>query len=165
MVQWFMVSNNYNSAKAVKKSRSGLTLDKSVKFDHRGINSVLFTILCASFIVGAVLGGLGLNALTKHDCFEMVAAANQQVDLVIGADETLTEYVEPGVKCVSFGKDITKDVKITYLYREDITHDTKEVSAIDTSVEGIYYVVYTSSNFKYKNVQLIRNVIVLRAED
>ncbi len=150
---------------AVKTSKSGLSLGKAVKFDRNGLSTKLLIILCVCFLVGAVLGGGGLYLLTKNDSFEMVAAANQEVDLVIGGEEKLDHYVELGVKCVAFNKDITDDVKITYLYREDITHDTKEVDTVDPNTAGIYYVVYTSSNFKYRNVQLVRNVIVLGAEE
>ena len=158
------MAGNYSSAKAVRTSKSAPKIG-GFRFDGRGMSLGLLLVCVACLAAGVLLGGFGFHILTKNDCFEMIAAAGEEVDITIDGSENLTTYKDPGVKCVSFGKDISADVKIKYLYREDISQDTREVAAIDLTVAGIYYVVYTSSNFKYKNVQLVRNVIVLRVED
>ena len=158
------VSNN--NAKAVKVSKT-VNIGKSVKFDRSGITSKLLILLVACLVLGIALGGFTFYKLTQNDCFEMLPCSTQKIDMVIGGEDGLTNYEDPGVKCISFGKDITSKVKIKYLYREDINQDTEVVDKIDPNRGGIYYVVYTVSNFKYKKVQLVRNVtvIVFRTED
>ena len=160
-----MAGNNSN-AKAVRTSKTTPKIS-GVKFDGKGMSLGMFLACFACLAAGVLLGGFGFHVLTKNDCFEMVAVAGEDVDITIGGDENPTEYHELGAKCVSFGKDLSNEVKIKYLYREDITQDTREVDMIDPTVAGIYYVVYTSTNFKYKKVQLVRNVnvIVPRVED
>ena len=146
-------------------SKKPAPLNQPVKIKRSAFNSKLWAIFCTSFVVGAVLGILSLYMLTRHDCFTMMATADRKIDLVIGADEAMTDYVELGVNCVAFGKNISAKVNIAYFYREDITHDPKPVAAIDPNIDGVYYVVYTTDHWRYKNVQLIRNVFVCRKEN
>lgn len=121
-------------------------------------STVIIMVSVACFILGILIGVFILHALTKDDCFEV----NGQADIELVSGDV---YEELGVKCISFNQDVTETVRIQYFYREDMSYDTCEVDKIDTTIDGIYYVVYTSSNFKYRAVQLIRNVIVLRTED
>lgn len=161
------MAGNYNNAKAVRTSSSKPNVNlKGVRVDTRGMSLTVVLVCFACLAVGVLLGGFGLHALTKDDCFEMnTLSGYTDADIEIGGESNITDYLELGVTCVSFGKDISADVKIEYLYREDISHEPQKVTAIDPDTAGIYYVIYTTSNFKYKNVQLIRNVIVYRTED
>ena len=135
-----------------------------IKFETRGIPSAVFVVILAFLIIGILAGGFGFHAITKNDCFVM-NAVDGKINLEIGGDGNLTDYTELGVKCISFGKDVSNTVQIKYLYREELTQDTQEVDTIANDIAGTYYVVYTSSNFKYKTVQLVRTVKVIRTED
>ena len=73
------------------------------------------------------------------------------------------EYQEPEATCIFFGKE--NDVTISYSYREDISYDPIDVETVDTSISGFYYVTYTNSTFKYKNVVLIRTIQVMEVEN
>ena len=42
---------------------------------------------------------------------------------------------------------------------------TIDVETVDTSISGFYYVTYTNSTFKYKNVVLIRTIQVMEVEN
>lgn len=148
----------YRNTKAVRTVKPKLQLSK-MKIDTKGVSSRLLLITLAFFIIGILAGGFGLHFLTQNDCFEMVSVAGS-TDIEIGGESNPDTYQELGVKCIAFGKDVSDTVIIKYLYREDISHDPREVTSIDASVEGFYYVVYTSSNLKYRTVKLIRNVIV-----
>lgn len=154
-----------NSAKAVRVARPTIKIDKSVRISRNGMSSAMFITLIAFLIAGVFLGGFSMYSLTKNDCFELLPATNQEIDLVIGAEEDFKDYDEFWVKCVAFGKDVSASVEVKFYYREDINHDPQIVEKINPEIAGDYYVVYTSSNFKYKNVQLIRNVQVVRAEE
>jgi len=134
------------------------------KIDTRGVPSAVFIVVLACLILGILVGGFGLYAVTKNDCFE-INTLSGNVDLEIGSEGNPATYEELGVKCVSFGKDVSASVQIKYLYREELSQNTQEVDSIADDIAGIYYVVYTSSNFKYKTVQLVRTVKVIRAVD
>lgn len=134
------------------------------KIDTRGVSSAVFIVVLACLILGILAGGFGLYAVTKNDGFEMIALADK-IDYEIGGEGNPGTYEELGVKCVAFGKDANDSVQIKYLYREELTKETQEVDTIAEDVAGIYYVVYTSTNFKYKTVQLVRTVKVIRTED
>lgn len=158
-------NNRVKSAKAVKVNKPKLKFDGlKVKTTGRTISSGVAILVLSCLLVGVLVGVFCFQKLTENDCFEMVMV-DGQTDIEIGGEGNPNTYQELGVKCVAFGQDVVNSVKIRYLYREDITHDVQEVDTINPSVDGIYYVVYTSTNIKYQTVQLVRNVIVLRVED
>lgn len=162
---------DYDRMKATKVSKKkydgGFEVSRSTKtkakrtLSKAGI-SIVAVILC--LIIG-VAGGFFVSKFAfKNDTFEMVTYANGSVDIYIGSDEDQTTYTELGVKCIAFGKDISSDCKVTYYYRSDLTESEVEVDAVDESVAGIYYAVYTCPNIKFSTVKLIRNIIVLGEE-
>lgn len=167
------MSNLDNAKATVVKRNSGKQKSKSkkskVSVDKGQLKHFLKKpiVLCAIFflIVGLIGGYFAVNSLTKNDCFVMNAYFDGEVDIVIGSNTENETYIEQGVKCVSFNKDISSDVKIEYYYRKDLAEDYKLVTKVDENEAGIYYVVYTINNIKYKNVKLIRNVIVTKGED
>lgn len=155
-------SSNNNPGKNVKKVRMGIIL----------------TFVLIFLVIGAVGGFFGTRILTKNDVYEMVCFENGKVDVVIGTheDADYTQYIEKGVKCVSFGKeysfndnpsenDPSKECTVTYYYRNDLSNDPVKVDKVDPLVEGMYYAVYTTPSKKYSTVKFIRNITVLRSED
>ncbi|MCQ2382097.1 MAG: hypothetical protein MJ054_02220 [Clostridia bacterium] len=154
-----------SSARSYTVRKSKPTINKSVKIPPRNISSGLFLVVLIFLVFGVCIGGFTVKRIIKDDKFEMIPQANGQVDVEIGGEDGQMSYEELGAVCVSFGKNKSESVKINYLYREDIANDVVEVDCINPSIAGIYYVVYTSSDIKYRTVQLIRNVIVVRSED
>lgn len=166
-------SNKKSNKKTTKK------VEKMVKKTAKK-NSAAVVIGGLSLLVGLAGGFFGYKVLTKNDSFEINAYAyvNQTKNLNnetakdlypdLGEETAVLfvneEYKEAGTTCVSFGKDISQDVKTTYYYREDISHDYSQVESVDTSVSGYYYAVYNIENFKYSKIDLIRNIIVLEVE-
>lgn len=69
-----------------------------------------------------------------------------------------------GASLKFFGINKNKAIKTKILYREDISHDVVEVSNINLSVPGVYYIEYSTTHFSYKNVKLIRTVVVTGVE-
>lgn len=163
---------DYSKMKATKTSRSSPNISASVSkkdinkskraVKKLGVSWIVIVIVLA---VGLLGGYFGTRLITKNDTYEMVTYANGSADVYIGGDEDITKYTELGVKCIAFGKDVSKNYKVKYYYRNDLTEEEVEVEGVDTSKEGIYYAVYTSPSKKYSSVKLIRNIIVLKGED
>lgn len=142
-------SKKKKTSSSSKKSKKALILAFSIFF----------------LLIGALGGFFTAHIICKNDVYAMVCYDNGEADIVIGQDEEYQYYRELGVKCVAFGRDCSDEFKVTYYYRNDLSMDEVEVDGVDTSVEGIYYAVYTAPSKKYSTVKLIRNIIVLRGED
>ena len=165
---------NYNSMKATKvekKPYSNISISRnstnSAKKIVKKINANWFLVFVV-IVIGIVGGYFANNYLFKNDIYEMVMI-NGEIDVVLGGsdDDVMEVYVEPGVKCIAFGKDYSKECTVKYFYRSDLTEDEKEVSVEDININnpGVFYAVYDCPNLKYSTVKLIRNIIVLRGED
>lgn len=164
-------SSSSTSKKSYKKTTK--KVQKNInKIAHK--NPVAIVVIIAFIIIGLLGGFFGISILTKNDTFEMNEYVHQtsrdEVTELFG-EETFEytillleeEYQEPGATCIFFGKE--NDVTITYSYREDISFDPVQVEKIDTSISGFYYVTYTNSTLKYKNVVLIRTIQVMEVEN
>ena len=127
-------------------------------------SAVAWVVVLLFLIVGAVGGFFAHKLAFKNDVYQMVTYANGQADVYIGADEDIQTYTELGVKCISFGKDVSNECTVKYYYRTDMTEDQVEVAEVDETKPGIYYAVYSNTSKKYKSVTLIRNIIVLGEE-
>ena len=127
--------------------------------------SAIAWVVVILFLILGVVGGFFAHKLAfKDDVYQMVTYANGQADVYIGSDEELQTYTELGVKCISFGKEVSNECTVKYYYRADLTQDQVEVSEVDETKPGIYYAVYSNTSKKYKSVTLIRNIIVLGEE-
>ena len=127
-------------------------------------SAVAWAVVLLFLIVGCVGGFFAHKLAFKNDVYQMVTYANGQADVYIGADEEFQTYTELGVKCISFGKDVSNECTVKYYYRTDLTEDQVEVAKVDETKPGIYYAVYSNTSKKYKSVTLIRNIIVLGEE-
>lgn len=97
-------------------------------------------ILIIVLAIGAVGGFFGAKFLIRDDTFEI--NGDQEITLEVGDD-----YVEQGATIISFGRDISKEVKIE--------------STVDTAVAGTYYVKYTVEDIRFGNVERYRYVTVV----
>ena len=165
---------NYNSMKATKTSKkpySNISISRntqhSAKKVVKKVNANWFVVVLV-LIIGAIGGFFANNIIFKNDVYEMVAV-NGETDIVLGGmeNDSIKTYTELGVKCIAFGKDLSKDCTVKYYYRNDLTQNEKEVSIdeINSSNVGIFYAVYECPSPKYSSVKLIRNIIVLGGED
>lgn len=105
------------------------------------------TWLCAFLflIVGAVIGFLSFHFVCKNDCFEFVG----KDELCFTLGET---YTDTGVKIISFGKDISSQVKVetNLLCDENGNYYATEI--------GTYYIKYTSTDIKYGKLWSIQKI-------
>lgn len=101
---------------------------------------IFLTVIFVIAIIFGSGGYLTFNLLTKNDKFEIVGEKN--ITLAVGED-----YVEQGAKIISFGRDRSESLQILE-------------STVDTSVAGEYYVKYSSTDYRFKNVIRYRYVVV-----
>ena len=125
---------------------------------------IVWLVVVLILIVGAVGGFFAMKYAFKDDVFAMRAYDNGSIDITIGEEDGISKYTELGAKCVSFGKNESDDVKITYYYRADATEEQVEVDKVDETKAGMYYAVYTTKSARYKTVKLIRNIYVVGVE-
>ena len=139
-------------------------LEKLAKKSHKklGLGIVLAVLL---LVVGVLGGFFAMKYAFKNDTFHMLAYGNGEIDITIGADEEYQTYHELGAKCISFGKNTSSEVEITYYYRADLSVDKVQVDEVDETKAGMYYAVYTTKSPRYKSVTLIRNIYVVGVED
>ena len=189
-----MAEKNYDKARAYKSSSANkaevdagsINTRKTKKHAKKIWKSPLLLIIAITTIVGLV-GGFFLTKFTSK--FEMnkfyvagvessevdyvevdVSAHKETLEQSAGSSVTTEQayatlgLTDKGVTIKFLGMDISKTVKTRYLYREDITHEVQEVNKVDVSVAGVYYIEYTSSHFAYKNVTLVRTIIVTGVE-
>ena len=185
------VKDSYSRARATKKSSSvELTTNISKRNKKKAINAIKkspFLIVAVLFLIIGIAGGF--FAYKMLSSFEMNSylvnsVASREKDYIVidiseikesvlstDADATMEEAFalinleDKSVTCKSFGIDMSNSVSIKYYYREDISHDTQEVTKIDVTVAGVYYIEYTSSFFAFKNKTLIRTIIVTGVEN
>ena len=130
--------SNKNAKKVVNKA------EKTYKKNH----PVTVLLIVIFFVVGAIGAFITCNIIQK-DTFELVGES--KVTLNVGG-----EYVEPSlneaIRCISFSSNAIDSVSIN---DEETTYTNDSAQT-----EGIYYIVYQSSNFKYKNIKRIRTIVV-----
>ena len=74
------------------------------------------------------------------------------------------DLVDKGATAKFFGMDVSNTIKTRILYREDITFDPVVVENIDVSKAGVYYIEYSCTHFAFKNISLIRTIVVKGVE-
>lgn len=160
---------DYSSMKATKSKRtynSDVSMSKSEKKKAKKYaKKVNWFIVLPVLLIGLALGFFGVKFALKNDGFALVEGVQVDEIMYIGGDSEYSKYQELGVKCISFGKDYSEDVEITYYYRLDMSEDAVKVEKVDETVPGMYYAVYTTKAPRYKSVTLIRNIAVLEVED
>ena len=159
---------DYSSMKATKTGKRKIDTDIEIsRSSSRKIKSAMRKSSIGWFVALIVLvfgfaGGYFANKfLFSKDTYAMIGKDT----IFIGGEEETQTYTEPGVKCIAFGKDYSKDCTVTYYYRTDKSETQVEVESVDETKAGIYYAVYKSASKKYGSVTLIRNIIVLGEED
>lgn len=118
------------------KSKAQKKVEKTIKKTHTAT-----IVLAVLFLIIGIAVGIGASwFMTKNDVF--VLNGEKEIHLTVG-----DTYEEMGAKIISFGKDISEKVIISG-------------DELDTSVEGEYQLVYKVDDFRYKDYQLVRLIIV-----
>lgn len=174
----------YGDVSATTKTTSSKSTAKAVKKIKKSPIAVLLITL---LIIGAVIGYVAANKTTyfAFNAYEVDGVASDEVDYTVidltekkrvfeeSMGRTLTvrevadsiEIEDGGIEIRFLGKSVANTVSSKIYYREDLAHDEYEVSEIDLTVAGTYYVEYVSSHFAFKNTKLIRTIFVTGVEE
>lgn len=128
-----------NKAKKLAKQTSGKTWAFAVLF----------------MIIGAFVG-MGLFAvICTNDCFKIEG----EEEIFLTLDE---KYQDSGVKIISFGRDISQNVKI------ETNLSVDEHGLYYSNEVGTYYIKYTVDDFKYGtlySIQKIRLITIVETSE
>ena len=139
-------------------SSSSIDVSKDVKKILKKIPTAIKVIGVLLFVLGLVTGNIIGKKLCENDTFELIEC---NTGYNVGSDNIISVS---GVKIISFGKDVSDSVKLE-LSAGLTQNDDGTFTIEDTSKEGVYYIIYTTDNFKFKNIQKIRYIYVNDLED
>ena len=123
------------------------------KIKKLGFKAILIILFVA--LIGGAIGVGGCWFISKDDCFEIIG--NDEITLTLKNDEQEdnndeNSYYDEGVKIISFGRDISKDVTVeTNLKKnEDGRYTADEV--------GTYYMIYKVDDIKYGKIFTVQRI-------
>lgn len=144
---------NGKATRSTKKQvkRTNKNINKKIK--KMGFKAILIILLVT--IIG---GGIGLGVcwfVSRNDCFQIIGAEELTLTLrnedteVFGSDNI---YYDEGVKVVSFGRDISKDI---YIETDLKQHSDGGYYADEV---GTYYIIYKSNDIKYGKIFTVQRI-------
>lgn len=121
-----------------QKKKSSTKKNNSIKHGKKK-QSVFLTVLMIITLIFGAGGYFTFHLMTQNDEFTIIG--EKTITLSVG-----DAYEDEGAKIISFGKD-----------RRDTLHIE---NTVNTQEAGEYYVKYSSTDYRYKNVVRYRYVIV-----
>ena len=141
-------NNNTNKSKTKNtKSKEQKNIEKTIKKMH----PMTLIIGIVFLIMGVAIGYFTSFYLTKNDVFDVLGDKNVVVE--VGSSGV---YTDQGVKCISYGRDLSSDVVID----TNMTKNDDGTYTFDTTKEGEFYIIYTVDDVKYKGIQRVRVITV-----
>ena len=135
--------------KARKKAQR--KVKSRAKSKARRIHPLTWVIAALALIIGVCAGIGAYSFISRNDCFKL----NGEAEYTVPIGES-TVYLDEGAQIISFGKDISSEVKVMT--------NLKKISgnkyAVDASEPGEYYMIYTVEDAKYGNIQRVRTITV-----
>ncbi len=132
---------------AVRKTKR--TAKKKIKRIH----PLSFVVWLLALAIGLAVGAGACAFLCRNDGFELIGKSEIYVPVEEGKSY---DYIDKGVRAVSFGKDISNRVKV----RTNMIETDDGEYSFDASEEGVYYLIYTVEDPRYGNVRRVRTIIV-----
>lgn len=107
-----------------------------------------------SFVIALLITFIGSYKLQENDKFEL--NGNKTITMNVGSSYTEPD-INKAITCICFGKNVSDTISINL---EQTTYDPN----VSPNKEGIYYIVYQTSNFKFKDITRIRTIIINEVE-
>ena len=137
----------------VSGGENSLSKNKTIKKLLKQIPTLVKVVGITLFVVGCLAGAVVGNVLSKNDTFELVGS-NVSYEI-----NSTAIYQDEGVKLVSMGRDLSNKVNIE-VSKGLIQNDDGTFRVQDTSKEGMYYIIYTTTDFKFSKIRKIRYIYV-----
>ena len=144
--------NGQHIQKNVQKrvvSQTKRRVKKRVKRTH----PLSFLMWGLALLLGLSVGCGACAFLCRNDCFELEGKSELYVEV---AEGQRYEYEDKGVRAVSFGRDISRRVKV----RSNMTDEGDGVYSFDASEAGVYYLIYTVDDPRLGEIRRVRTIIV-----
>ena len=139
--------------KTVKKAKSKAKrkVKSRAKSKAKRIHPLTWVIAALALIIG-VGAGIGVySSISRDDCFKL--KGDSEYTIPVGTDII---YVDEGARIISFGKDISSEVKV----ETNLKKIGNGEYSVDTSEPTEYYMIYTVDDTKYGKVQRVRTITV-----
>jgi len=142
--------------KAAKKAKSKAKskAKRKIKSKAKKISAASYVIWVIALLLGLALGAFACYYLCRNDGFEL--KGKSEYTLEVSGEGTSVIYTDKGAEVVSFGKDISKKVKVSTSLSEVGDGEYK----IDTSKEGVYYIIYTVDDVRFGDIKRVRTIRV-----
>jgi len=121
-------------------------LKKDLKYTLKNFGFLGATVLVIVLAFGVLIGSMVGYFTSRNDCFELLGA--DEVTLEVGQT-----YVDPGVKIVEFGKDISAKVVKSGSFM-DLENGT-------SMEEGSFYIDYSVDATKYSKVWTVHKIRII----
>ena len=150
-INWGWNAPEDRNGKATRSSRS---TSRNIK--KLGVKAILIILMIT--IIGGVIGAGMCWFVCRDDCFTIIGQDEltlpmTTVNYINGEPiEIATSYVDEGVKVISFGRDISKDVYIEtdLKQNEDGGYYADEI--------GTYYIIYKVDDIKYGKIFTVERI-------
>ena len=136
------------------KSQAKRKAKRKIKSKAKRISAASYVIWVLALILGLALGAFACHYLCRNDGFEL--KGKSEYTLEVGGDGSSMIYTDKGANVISFGKDISKKVKVSTSLEELGDGEYK----IDTSKEGVYYIIYTVDDVRFGDIKRVRTIRV-----
>lgn len=138
----------------VSSGDNSISKNKTVKKLLKKIPTTIKILGIGLFIIGIISGAFVGKVISKNDTFELVGS-NISYNLNQSAI-----YTDEGVKLISMGRDLSSSVSIEV--SEGLINNNDGTFTIeDTSKEDTYYIIYTTTDFKFSKIKKIRYIYVV----
>ena len=121
-------------------------LKKDLKYTLKNFGFFGATVLVIVLAFGVLIGSMVGYFTSRNDCFELLGA--DEVTLEVGQT-----YVDPGVKIVEFGKDISAKVVKSGSFM-DLENGT-------SMEEGSFYIDYSVDATKYSKIWTVHKIRII----
>ena len=132
---------------ATKKRGWAAVHEKKLKKAIRKTHTGYLVVIALSLIIGAAVGYFAASFVAGNDKFEL--NGQKETEIKIGQE---LKYIDEGIKYVSYGKDLSG----AYVVTTNLTAVGDGTYTADTSVATEYYIIYTVTEGRCKDMTLYR---------
>ena len=136
------------------KSKAKRKIKSKAKSKAKKISAASYVIWVIALLLGLALGAFACYYICRNDGFEL--KGKSEISIPLGDEGSSGIYTDKGAQVVSFGKDISRKVKVSTSLSEVGDGEYK----IDTSKEGVYYIIYTVDDVRFGDIKRVRTIRV-----
>jgi hypothetical protein len=131
-------------------------IKRKLEKQMKKMNRLTIVLTVVALLIGLGAGALAARIMTKNDSFALLG--EKTYTYTVGEGNGSVRFADPGWHATAFGQDVGDKVVTTTNLTED-----GDGYLVDTSKEGTYYISYSVSSIRYKEVLLVRAIEVKAA--